>query len=262
MITKAVIVAAGMGRRLQPYTDEMPKCLVPVAGKPILLRQLEAFRAHGVNDIVIVRGYKADVLERRKDELGPGVRFVENPDFQTNNILQSLFHAEAELDGGPFLVSYADIVFTAEAVEKLLASPAQVGLIVDRLFRDVYVGRTDHPLPEAEVCDLDERGAIARVGKRSVPVEQAAGEFIGLARLGPTGARSFVDTYRRHAEAYRGREDQPFHRAPAWRVAYLTDLLQQLIADGVRVDPVFIDGGWREIDTVQDLKAAERALAG
>src|SRR5262249_12241116 len=139
------IVAAGMGRRLAPYTDGMPKCLVPVRGRPMLRRALDAFRAHGLDDFVVVRGYKAEVLERRKDELGPGVRFVDNPDYRDNNILQSLFCAERELDG-PILFTYADIVFTEEVVGRLVAAPGDVSLVVDRRFRDVYVGRTDHPL--------------------------------------------------------------------------------------------------------------------
>ena len=56
---KAIIIAAGMGRRLRPHTDRRPKCMVEIAGKPILHHQLDAFRAHGVDDIVIIRGYKA-----------------------------------------------------------------------------------------------------------------------------------------------------------------------------------------------------------
>ena len=257
---RAVIVAAGMGRRLQPYTDEMPKCLVPVAGRPILVRQLEAFRAHGgVDDVVIVRGYKADVLERRKGELGPGVRFVENRDFETNNILQSLFKAEAELSGS-FFFTYADIVFEPEVVAELLAAPGDIALIVDRDFRTVYEGRTDHPLPEAEVCELDTRGGVAKVGKRAVPVERAWGEFIGLARFSAAGARAMTDAWRALKASYRGREEAPFQRAPHFRVAYLTDLLQHLIDSGVTVTPVPIFGRWREIDTVQDLERASAAI--
>lgn len=256
---KAVIVAAGMGRRLAPYTDEMPKCLVPVRGKPILLRQLEAFRAHGVTEAVIVRGYKADVLERRRGELGDGIRFVENNEFRTNNILQSLFKAERELDG-PFLFTYADIVFSRDVVAKLLSAPGDICLVIDRDFAKVYEGRDQHPLTEAEVCELDANGFVAAVGKRSVPVERAFGEFIGLAKFSAEGARAMADAFSALRREYEGRDDEPFERAPAWRNAYLTDLLQHLIRKGVRLTPVTIHGQWREIDTVQDLERAETAI--
>jgi choline kinase len=257
--TRAVIVAAGMGRRLAPYTDEMPKCLVPVRGRAMLRRALDAFRGEGLTDFVVVRGYKAEVLERRKAELGPGVRFVENPGYRDNNILQSLFCAEAEL-AAPFLFTYADIVFTDDVVARLMAAEGDVCLVVDRRFADVYAGRTEHPLAEAEVLAIGSDGFVSQVGKRALPPEQAAGEFIGLAKFSAAGAAELTAAWRRLAAEYAGREDAPFARAPSWRVAYVTDLLQHLIDSGVRMTPVWIDGSWREIDTVQDLVRAEEQI--
>ena len=259
MTRRAVVVAAGMGRRLAPYTDEMPKCLVPIAGRPMLRRAIDAFRAHGVDDFVVVRGYKAEVLEARRDELGPGVRFVENTAYRENNILQSLFCAGGELDG-PFLFTYADIVFTHEVVGKLMAAEGDICLVVDRRFRDVYVGRTDHPLQEGEVTSVGADGFVAKVGKKALSPDDAVGEFIGLARFTAAGAARFCAAWRELEARYRGREDEPFQRAPAWRVAYLTDLLQHMIDGGERMTPVYIDGMWREIDTVQDLQRADQAV--
>jgi len=259
-VEKAIVIAAGRGRRLMPYTDQMPKCLVPVDGRSILGVQLDAFRAHGVRDIVIIRGYLGDVLGARAGELGGGVRFLENPDWEHNNILESLFCAEEEIDG-PVLLTYSDIIFTPEVVRRLVASEGDICLIIDRAFRDVYVGRSDHPLPEAEVSDLDERGLVRRVGKRALPPEDAYGEFIGLAKLSAAGAGWMRDAWRELQGAYRGRETEPFQRAPSFRAAYLTDILQHLIEAGRPVHPVAIDGEWREIDTVQDLERA-RAMLG
>jgi choline kinase len=258
--SKAVIVAAGMGRRLSPYTDEMPKCLVPVAERPMLAWQLDAFRAHGVNEFVIVRGYKGDVLEARAGELGDGIRFVDNDDYRSNNILFSLFKAEAELEG-PFLVTYSDIIYSKAVVKAVVETPGDIALVIDRDFRDVYVGRTDHPLEEAEVSDLDSDGNVKRVGKRALPVDEAWGEFIGLARFSADGATWMREAWRKLCEEYRGRDDDPFQRASAFRNAYLSDMLQHLIEEGHPITPVGINGQWREIDTVQDLERA-RALLG
>ncbi|HTE53562.1 MAG TPA: phosphocholine cytidylyltransferase family protein [Kofleriaceae bacterium] len=259
-MTKAIVIAAGRGRRLMPYTDQMPKCLVPVDHRSILGIELDAFRAHGIDDVVIIRGYLGDVLSARAGELGGPVRFVDNPDWEHNNILESLFCAEREIDG-PVFLTYSDIIFTPDVVAKLVAAPGDIGLIIDRAFRDVYVGRSDHPLPEAEVADLDERGLVKRVGKRALPPEDAFGEFIGLAKLSAVGAGWMRAAWRELVEEYRGREDQPFQRAPSFRAAYLTDMLQHLIDAGRPVHPVAIDGEWREIDTVQDLERA-RAMLG
>lgn len=249
--TRAVIIAAGMGRRLAPYTDEMPKCLVPIAGRPMIVRQLDAFRAHGVDDVVVVRGYKADVLERRRAELGP-VRFVENPEFQTNNILQSLFKAGPLIDG-PFLSTYADIVFGREVVTALMDAPGDICLVIDRDFKQIYEGRTEHPLSEGEVANVA-GGLVTHVGKRSCPVEGAYGEFIGLAKYSARGAKALRDAYAALAPAA-----APFARN-SWQGAYLTDLYEHLIATGFPITPVPIHGRWREIDTVQDLERAEKSI--
>lgn len=257
--TKAIVIAAGRGRRLAPYTDEMPKCLVPVDHRSIAQIQLEAMRAHGITDVVFIRGYLGDVLEARAGELAP-VRFVDNREWADNNILESLFCAAAELDE-PVLLTYSDIIFTPDVVGQLMGSAGDIALVIDRDFRDVYEDRSDHPLDEAEVAELDESGAVARVGKRALPAERAWGEFIGLARLGAAGARLFRSTWAELCERYRGRADQPFARAPSFRQAYLTDLLQHLIDAGHRLEPVPIRGSWREIDTVQDLQRARALLS-
>jgi L-glutamine-phosphate cytidylyltransferase len=256
---RAIIIAAGRGRRLAPYTDEMPKCLVPVDDRSILAWQLDAFRAAGVTDVVIIRGYLGEVLERRRGELGDGVRFVDNPEYETNNILQSLFYARDEMDG-PVLITYSDIVFGRDVVAALMDAPGDVSLVIDRDFASIYEGRTDHPLEEAEVADLDDAGAVRRVGKRALPASEAWGEFIGLARLSAEGARWFREAWDALCARYAGREDEPFGRAARFRDAYLTDLLQHLIDAGRPVTPVPIRGRWREIDTVQDLHRARKLL--
>lgn len=252
--SKAIIVAAGRGRRLVPYTDEMPKTLVPIAGKPILGWQIDAYRAHGIDDVVCVRGYLGDVLERRAAEVG-GLRFVDNHDWEHNNILESLFCAGAEIDGA-VLVSYSDIIFTPEVVGALMESTGDICLVIDREFARIYEGRTEHPLEEAEVADLAPDGGVARVGKRALPPGDAYGEFIGLMKLSATGARWLREAWSALEQAYAQDPERPFQRAASFRNAYLTDLLQHLIEAGRPVTPVPIDGQWREIDTVQDLQRA------
>src|SRR5262249_48201621 len=77
---RAIIVAAGMGRRLTPYTDDRPKCLVEVNGRSILDRQVEAYRMAGVDELVIVRGYQKERIQVE------GARYFDNDQFRENNI--------------------------------------------------------------------------------------------------------------------------------------------------------------------------------
>src|SRR5262249_8687073 len=163
--------------------------------------------------------------------------------------------ARAELDAA-CLVTYSDIVFTPAVVRACADAPADVALVIDTAFRDVYVGRTEHPLEEGEVSDLDLHGRVRRVGKRALPPDDAFGEFIGLAKLSAEGARWFGDAIDELAVRFAGKDDQPFQRAARYRNAYLTDLIQHLIDSGRRVARVAIAGQWREIDTEQDLDRA------
>ena len=246
---KAIIVAAGMGRRLNPYTDDRPKCMVPVAGKPILQRQVDALRAHGVDDVIVVRGYLGDRITV------DGLRFYENPRFRENNILASLMYAASELDE-EFVFSYSDIVFHPDVVGTLMATKGEAALVIDRQWMRAYEGRTEHPVPEAELASV-EGGRVMRVGKRAVPQEQAVGEFIGLARFSGSIGKLMRNEYVRLDKELAG---GPFGNAPRFEVAYLTDMLNHLIERGSEMRPAFIDEQWREIDTTQDLERAERVI--
>jgi choline kinase len=258
---KAIIVAAGRGRRLGGSTSEIPKCMVAVGGRPILHWQLRALAAAGIDDIVIVRGYLGDRIDA-----GPArVRFVENPEWERNNILASLMYAAAELAGG-FYFSYCDIVYAPAAVAGLARAAAVPGvaasLVIDRRWADAYQGRDLHPVSEAELAlveDVAGQSRVLQVGKQAVPPGRAAGEFIGLAHFSAAGAAALAEIWR-HALAAPGLE-APFGRAPTLRQAYLTDALNAMAGAGARLLPVFIDGKWREIDTQQDLAAAGGAVA-
>ena len=258
---KAIIVAAGRGRRLGDETREIPKCMVEVGGRPILHWQLRALAAAGIDDVVLVRGYLGERIE-------PGaarVRFVDNPDWERNNILASLMYAADELAAG-FFFSYCDIVYAPSAVRALAEAAkggdAAASLVIDRRWADTYQGRDLHPVSEAELALVRSEGRAAqvlRVGKQAVPAAQAAGEFIGLAYFSAAGA-GVLDTVWRAAVAGPGL-GAPFGRAPTLRQAYLTDALNAMAATGARLAPIFIDGQWREIDTQQDLEAARAALS-
>lgn len=257
--TKAIIVAAGRGRRLRPHTDEVPKCLVELAGRSLLAWQLRAYRACGVRDIVVVRGYRGEILEARARQLDPAIRTADNPHWAENNILESLFCAGAELEE-PCLLSYGDIVFTPRVARAAAGASADIGIVIDRDFEAVYEGRSDHPLEEAELAEVS-GDRVTAVGKRAVPPERARGEFIGLVKLSARGARTLGGAWRELKAGYEGAPDAPFQRAPSLRVAYLTDMLQYLIDCGFSIEPVEIRGGFREIDTVQDLQRAADAAA-
>lgn len=248
---KAIIVAAGRGRRLGPETSEIPKCMVAVGGRSILHRQIDALRAAGATDFVIVRGYLGD----RISAPGVSLRFVDNPEWQSNNILASLIFAAHEMDGD-FLFSYSDIVFAPLHARLAAASRGDVGLIIDRRWRDTYQGRVQHPVSEAELASVRTTSGgdvVDRVGKNVVSPEQAIGEFTGLAKFSAAGAASLKQVWK---DALAHGLEHPFGRAAHLRQAYLSDALNAMADRGTTLIPLLVDGQWREIDTEEDLARA------
>jgi choline kinase len=246
---RAVIIGAGRGSRLGRNTDEIPKTLVPVMGRPMLDWILEALASAGFarKDIVFVCGYAEEIVRARYPEF----TFVRNEDWANNNILLSLLCAREHLDAG-FVSTYADIVYEGAIVRQLVASPADVCLGCDTAWRRRYIGRTQHPETDAEKLRAD--GARVLEISRTVASEAADGEFIGVMKLNADGARGFVDAFDRAKKTYDG---GMFREGRSFQKAYLLDLLQEMLEAGAVMHREDTRGGYMEIDTGQDLAMAE-----
>ncbi|MEN2977685.1 phosphocholine cytidylyltransferase family protein (plasmid) [Tistrella bauzanensis] len=129
--TRAVILAAGLGSRLRPYTDSIPKPLVPVAGRPMLINALDCLHAAGVREVVIVTGYRGEQVRaaalahgRRLDNDNGqrlDIRFVDAPDYSASNNSVSLWQARAHLDRDLFLIE-GDVMFDRHLLPRLIAA--------------------------------------------------------------------------------------------------------------------------------------------
>ena len=250
---KAIIIGAGRGIRLMPETEGIPKCMMDgVGGQRVLDWILDSLAHAGIDDVVFIGGYQM----KRVLQAYPHLRFYHNTEWPNNNILESLMYAAPEMDTA-FVASYSDIVYRGSAAQRLMASNAEVALVVDRDWRKSYVGRTLHPESQAEKVVVKD-GHVLEIGKH-LPSEGAYGEFIGLVKFSQRAARLMRDHYRQIRDDYL---THPFHKAPDIRLAYLTDMIQELIDLGVRVEPVDIWGDWDELDTPQDLARARQRLDG
>ena len=247
---KAIIIAAGQGRRLRPHTNNLAKTMVKIGGRSLLHRQVHALRKAGVEDIVVIRGYKSRTVD------APGVRYVHNPQYANNNILESLFCAGDELVGDT-IISYGDIIYRPEVAQALTRSYLPGTVVVDRQWADAYEGRTDHPVAQAELCEVSDYGLVTRVGKAVAPGPKVFGEFIGLCRF---SAPMMARLYARYEVIRAKGLDTPYFDAPSLRMAYLTDLFNDAIDGGESIGVLATDGGWREIDTVQDYERAQETV--
>ena len=251
-VDNAIILAAGPGSRLSPVTDELPKWLLSLGKHTILSHTLDTLKKGGVENIAVVVGHMRNEIMDRYPEL----TYYINSDFRENNILKSLFYAEESMDDG-FIVSYCDIVYPAEIVEKLQEADGDIVLVVDVDWRERYEGRTEHPTDEAELVLLNERGQLERISKFINP-DAAHGEYIGLAKFTPRGSQILKQNYHRARENKWCGYTERFQDARSIDAAYLTDMIQELMDRYYCVHMLEISKGWVEIDTHQDLEYARK----
>ena len=152
---KAIIIAAGPCKRLRPLTDDLPKCMLKINGKPIIQNTIESFKNNGIGDISVIRGYKKEKINF------PNITYFENKDFWNNNILHSLICARQKLEEAiktkeEVVVTYSDIWYNDSVVKALLSSKHAIASIVDTDWETYYEGRLDHPISEAENVITDD----------------------------------------------------------------------------------------------------------
>ena len=175
-IMRAIILAAGTGSRLRPLSDNKPKCLVEVAGKSLLQRQLEVLSFCGVKDIVLVGGYEAAQLKVF------GLPVVVNAEFSTTNMVESLFCARDYMDRDT-LISYGDIVYAPKTLESIMAATAEVNVAIDTNFLDYWKARTEDYFDDLETLGIDEDGWICEIGGKPQSLVDIQGQYMGLMKF-------------------------------------------------------------------------------
>ena len=237
---KALILAAGLGTRLAPITDKVPKSLVPVNGKPILLKQIENLNENGIMDITIISGYKADVLEKTVHERYPEVKIVRSVDYSaTNNMysayigIQSMF---PEGNIGPFYMMNADVFYDASIITALERDQRGNLVVVD-------IGR----YIEESMKVIEKEGRLIEISKKITP-KDALGCSIDVYKFGADGGQAF---YGRCVEYIETKKE-----LKKWSEVALNDAF----AD-VSFQACALQGRWLEIDNQEDLAAAEALFA-
>jgi choline kinase len=222
-------------------TDERPKCFVSLAGRTLLDWQISALHASGAQSVAAVGGYKAKLLSEKID-----VPFV-NESWATSNMVRSLCHAEAWLAEGDTVVSYSDIVFRPSVVEALVEATGDIVITYDRLWSALWSARFEDPLEDAENFKIN-NGRVLKIGGRPSSMEEVQAQFMGLFKFSKLGWRTARDFIEKLSPVTRDNLD-------------MTSLLACLIAEGVTVRGVPVDGGWVEVDSEADLVCYEKKIA-
>lgn len=257
----AVVLAAGFEPNLMPLIADKPRAMLDVKGKTILERQIDALNTCNIKDIAVVRGYKKELFQV------PNVRFYDNDEYEKTGEVVSLMKATAELERR-VIVMYGDVICDPGILEKLLKSPADITLVVDRStselpekerasrVRDyVHVDAPATPVGERFVPQ-DVPSLVKKIGS-ALGANEASGEFIGVMMLTQRGCQQLKDAWSRARD--RG-ANAKLHEAPSVAQAKLTDLLHEVIAGGGEVRAIETYKGWMEIDTFDDYQRAWATL--
>ena len=238
-----IILAAGIGKRLLPETENVPKGMVKLFDKSLIEMQLDIFKKCGIDDISIVTGHLTEIINF------PSIHYFKNENFSTTHQNESIYCARQKLNDT--IICYADLIFDISIIKKMINFKGDIGIAVRSDWKSHYKGRTLHPLSEADNVLIDESGKIIEIRKNIQKPNSNIGEFLGIVRLSSKGSSLFL---KRFSEYHIG----TFHSSPSIKQSILPDMLQELIDLGINVEPVMISEKWSEVDTPQDLDFARK----
>lgn len=241
---KAIILAAGEGTRLRPLTNDRPKCLVELFGKPLVNYTVELFQKSGISDITIVTGYMSDMIHI------PNITYRHNKNFDSTNMIETLFCAKDKLDDS-VIISYADIIFQKNVLDALLRSKEDISVIVDSNWEEYWNLRFTNPLDDAETLIIDDEGYIQNIGQKTSSLLDIQGQYIGLMKFQNNGVDDLISFYEM-AKNQSKKGQNPLNRKLPFEKSYMTDLLQGLINNEKKIKSVPIRNGWLEVDSFRD----------
>lgn len=233
-----IVLAAGKGIRLLPFTEHRPKCLLEINNVPIIQRTLEQLGACGIERVIVVAGHHAELVENKLNEMaaslpGLSVEVVVNPVYYKTGTIYSLWLAREWTKEG-FLLVEGDVVCDLELMRRLVEHP----------FGDVLVVDSESELGEEEMKVLCGPQGLERISKELMG-EECQGEYVGLAKFGRDGARTFMQSV---DELIQGGQVSAFYEAAIEKLlpSFSLELME---VEGDR---------WTEIDYIDEyLKARE-----
>lgn len=233
---KAIILAAGVGSRLRPITNNIPKTLVKVNKKPMLQYIIESLLENNINDIIICVGYKSECVISFCSEVFPSINFtfIENNDYETTNNLFTLYMSRSYMEDD-FLLMNADLVFEAKIIEKLLDA-AFSAFCIDK---GVYI-------EESMKVTTNENGIINGISKKIIESD-AFGTSIDVYKFLSKDGAALKEALVKAIEVEK--------KYGEWSETLFDNLIKNEL---IEIRPVEINGlKWFEIDNFEDLAYAE-----
>ncbi|NEQ26308.1 MAG: NTP transferase domain-containing protein, partial [Microcoleus sp. SIO2G3] len=239
--TQAIVLAATRGQEFAGLTQDKPKVMLPLGGKPLLRHLVDKFKKLAINDITVVAGYKAETIDV------PGTKVIRNPEYETTGELASLACSQANFSDD-MLVVYGDLLFRSYILRDLLECPGEIVAVVDSAMNSKSISGS----PDYAYCsiadDLSLFGQdvnLLHISKATQTESgQACGRWIGLLRFQGKG-RQWLD------EAL-----DELQTKPDFNNLGIPELCNYLIKQGKPIKVIYIRGNWLDINSLDDLDLA------
>jgi len=240
---QAIVLAASRGSELGELTENIPKAMLKINETPLIEKMLDMFNERGIKDISIVRGYKKEALDF------PHITYYDNDNYASTDELVSLICAKEKINGN-CIISYGDILYRKHVLIDLMDEDGDIVIVADtNAERRQYVTKSDFV-----TCSRSYTKAYDEVPvylesiefKELMPGERCDGEWIGVLKSNKKGSEAIAASLK----ALSGKPD--------FGNMKMTDLLSDLIAEGIQIKVIYIDGHWLDIDNLKDLPLSSK----
>jgi phosphoenolpyruvate phosphomutase len=243
----AVILAASRGQGMDELTQDKPKVMIPVAGKTVLRRLVDKFKAQGINDITVVGGYRAEAIDSQ------GVNVVVNEDWADGSELSSLICALDAIKGDTVLL-YGDLLFRTYILNNLMDWDADLLVVVDSSPLEQALGNKN----DLAYCSAPDDRAMYQ---QKVSLERISsdrdwqgrapdGRWIGMLRARGAGRDRLLEAL------------EQLRAEPEFDRMGVPDLINRLVANGHAPQAQYISGHWMDINQLEDLQRAAEFAHG
>lgn len=236
-MSRAIILAAGRGSRMKEHTKEKPKCLNILAKDTLLNWQLKSLRAASVNNIIIINGYKAHLIRGN-------FKTITNNRWSETNMVASLFCAPSSKKDT--IISYSDIVYKSDHINALKKSEGDITITADIKWKELWELRFEDPLLDAETFKSN-GNVLKHIGNKTNDISEIEAQYMGLIKLTELGWNTVYEIYESFTKEIKDKLD-------------MTTMINELLIRGIKVNIVFVEGGWCESDSYSDILIYEEQL--
>lgn len=237
---RALVLAASRGNNLYELTEDRPKAMLNIRGKPLLQRLVDEFKKRSVNDITVIAGYKSETMDLN------GIDMRLNTRHESTGELYSLACARDKFSDD-MVVMYGDLLFRSYILQDLLEHDGEIVIVVDSLINETEITGA----PDYAWCDRpDDRSMfmqdvrLQRVGEEKLPDDPPSGRWTGMMRIRSRG-RLWLEQALDELETL-----------PGFDKLTLPDLLNHLTRSGRPVTVHYINGHWLDVNSVNDIDRA------